>query len=203
MPGPERLQNPSTDHQRSIYRLRPRAVLLRTLLLAVIARRWTPARFSQTPLLPDATAMISLATRSLRLTSVRFSLPSMIHLMAVRRRCLMRNGTGIGSDCPPPSTPRCWRILTRGATESTTEVRYWMGDMERLARGTAGAVVWVVLIEASERRGRALFMAGGGAVRRLLRMWSMFWSKLVRENMRRWRARFDEPFARGRVCHLA
>ena len=76
-----------------------------TLLRAVVAWRCTCARFSHAVLVPFATLMISLLTRSARYVSRLFSAESIIHLIAALRLCFIRSGTGMGSDWPPPRKP--------------------------------------------------------------------------------------------------
>ena len=68
-----------------------------------------------------------------------------------------------------------------GATESMTEVRYWIGERGRFSRRIQGDIVLPVSIEASDRRlaGVAVgfvpeLLCGAGAVRRVSRILDMF-----------------------------
>src|SRR5436305_8270101 len=101
-----------------------RVIIRRTLLLALTPILCTAALLSQALLLPSATLMISRATRSASLVSLRLSALLNIHCMAVRLLCWTPSGTGMGSEAPPPMTPFCCRILIKGATESIAAVRY-------------------------------------------------------------------------------
>ncbi len=155
------LQSQNTSH------FRPRVVLVFVapnliLLLALTPILCNNALLSHAPLLPSATLMISLATRSASLDSFLLSAAARIHCIAVRLLCFTPIGTGIGREAPPPMTPRCWRILTSGATESITVVRYWIGE-----RGRRGGGVL-------PRRGRVGVGWGGEAVRRVSRIIDMF-----------------------------
>lgn len=138
-------------------------IVNRTLLLALMLCLCTCALRSHTELRPSATPIISLATRSASLLSLRLSALPRIHCIAVRRRCWTPRGTGMGRLAPPPITPRCWRILTSGATLSIAAVRYAIGESGRIE---AGAVVG--------RRGFWGEDWGGGAVRSVSRIMDMF-----------------------------
>jgi hypothetical protein len=112
-----------------------RIIVSRTLLLALTPILWTVALLSHALLLPSATLIISRATRSANLVSLRLSALLNIHCIAVLLLCFTPSGTGIGSDAPPPMTPFCCRILIKGATESIAAAKYCMGDKGRKVAG--------------------------------------------------------------------
>jgi hypothetical protein len=137
-----------------------------TLLLALVASLCNNALRSQTPLLPSVTAISSLATLSANFTSLRFADASKIHCIDCRLRCRILRGCGMGCIAPPPSIPRCWRILINGAMPSIAAVRYCIGERGRASRGVPAA-------SRTCRSGCARFIWGAGAVRRVFKMWAI------------------------------
>lgn len=117
---------------------------------------------------PSTTAMISSAMRWANcagpLPREGFLLAaSMIHIVAVRRRCRRASGVGICRAMPPPAAPRRERIRKSGATESMATVRYRIGSNGR--RSAGGEPVM---------SGRDGLVAGAGEARRWLSTRDMF-----------------------------
>jgi hypothetical protein len=133
-----------------------------TLTLAVTASLWTAWRLSHIELVPSATPIISLETLSASFASVLLSAVSRTHLIAALRLNATRIGIGIGKDRPPPAIPFCCLILTSGATESKTAVKYCMGDRGRRLSGPA--------LGSNACSGLVDLFCGGGAVRSVSRI---------------------------------
>lgn len=142
-----------------------------TLTRAVTAALWTASRLSHAELVPSATLMISLATLSANFTSVLLSALPKTHLIAVLLLNLIPTGTGIGNVIPPPAMPFCCLILTSGATESNTAVKYCIGLRGSRLRGPElGSRACPGLVD---------LLWGGGAVRRVSRISATVYGGMV------------------------